>query len=158
MGGPLEAGHDGIWGMFGHDSTLVHQPGASGGRGARSHLKVEAQRKMERNVPLRLQACCNCRKIEKPVFDLKPKTGTQRFLLRIRSRRARVDHLVICCGCYASFRARAVVPPGLAQSSRKKWMLDPPPAGAAHGSGSSDKLASLILSFPKPSGRHVEHK
>jgi hypothetical protein len=140
-----------------HGSTLVHRPEASGRSGARSQLKVDARKKMERNVPLRLQACCNDKKIEKPVFGLKPETGTQRFLLWIRSRRARVDRPAIGCGCYASFRARAVVPPGLAQSSRKKWILDPPPAGAAHGSGSSDKLASLILSLPKPSEAHMEH-
>jgi hypothetical protein len=42
-----------------HGSTLIHRPEASGRSGARSQLKADAQKKMERNVPLRLQACCN---------------------------------------------------------------------------------------------------
>jgi hypothetical protein len=60
------------WGIFKHASTLVHQPLANGRREARSQLKADAQKKIERNVPLRLQACCNDRNVEKPVDDLKP--------------------------------------------------------------------------------------
>lgn len=43
------------------------------------------------------------------------------------------------------------MPKGCASGSRVGGLLGTPAAGAAHGTGSEDKLATLIPSFPEPS-------
>ncbi len=55
----------------------------------------------------------------------------------------------------AETRAWTLVPKGRVSGSRTGWLLWPPGAGAAHGAGSEDKLASLILSLSRPSERDI---
>jgi hypothetical protein len=114
-------------------------------------------------------------------FGLKPDHETQRFwpclhwrflpscfsqgkTAKVRTRRGArnvlpgrndLDLLNSGAGCYSTRAAGVVVRLGRTQSSRKTWPLSPCPAGAAHGSGSEDKQATLTPSVPKPSGDHV---